>query len=648
MRTVVELVHIDCEDPLSILNIVDNKEKTIRKQLRIHIRNCKQALDDVDSLLKRYAKMSVIDRVAWAWKGHDEVNDLESNLSSFATQLDSFVNSLTLRGVGAVYQQQGRILKGIGRVEEALEKAKGNSVAAVGEVMQEVAQGKVSPGSTERYKSIISDYAQEVSLSTSFAKPRARTPDPGRGRSDSNGRLSLPLGHKRATSANTFQSNKTMNVNKGPLAESRALVNNKPNNKLECWLIQIKSGHLTLFTWQLSEKEIQCRGQWKLEEMARQFKSSKYSKLNNDHDLVKWVLEDKNKMEKDPDYLWRPYAAKIEEKGLLALNLGVEKQAMVIVKRQLTPEAQKRVDEKKRLEVARHEAVQNQRKKDTAQRKAKAAAEKNTKQLEEKQRKAEGELAKKAALIKKLEEENKLLKAQNKKPGEKTATEKTNNIEASSEGPHHPDNPIKAKVKSPINKARKGSGGQSKNDKQQETQGNVTATRAEPGSKDQTKVPSPKKSSNKGPKNKPTLKPGDSDVKVEDKVQRPKKNGQQRPKNSVVKLEESGKTDGAMVKEDAPQSHKKPPRNDAKAKEQDGHTNTKPIEQKKAKERDGHTNTKPIEQKNAKAKEQDGHTNTKSIDEKKAKERDGHTNAKPIEQGKAKEQITNDQQNAPA
>ena len=476
MRTVVDLVHVDCEDPLSMLNEVDNKQKVVRKQLRIHIQNCKGALDDVDSLLKRYAKMSATDKLAWAWKGHDEMNGLASNLSSFATQLDSFVNGLTLRGVTAVYQQQRKLQRGIGRIEEALEKAKGNSVAAVGEVMHEVDQavdqGTISLGSTQRYKSIISDYAQEVSRSTTFAEPRARTleprartpeprartpeprartpeprartPDPGRGRGDSHGRLSLPLAHKRAASAETLRSDKTLNVKRGRSVDSRALMDNKPNNRLECWLIQIRSGHLTILTWEVSRKEIQCRGQWKLEEMARQFKSSKCSKLNDGHDLVKWVLKDKNGTERDPDYVWRPYAAKIEDKGILALNLGVEKQAMVIVKRQLTQKAQKKVDEKERLAPARREPTQEQQENGAAQREAKAPAERKAEQLEERQRKAEEDLAENAALIEKLKQENKLLKAQKEKAGEKIATKKTNNIEASSEGPYHSENAIEA------------------------------------------------------------------------------------------------------------------------------------------------------------------------------------------------------------
>ena len=163
MRTVVDLVHVNCEDPLSMLNEVDNKQKAVRKKLRIRIQNCKGTLDDVDLLLKRYAKMSATDELAWAWKGYDEMNGLASNLSLFATQLDSFVNGLTLRGVIAVYQQQRKLQRGIGRIEEALEKVKGNSVAAVGEAMHEVDQavdqGIISLGSIERYESIISDYA---------------------------------------------------------------------------------------------------------------------------------------------------------------------------------------------------------------------------------------------------------------------------------------------------------------------------------------------------------------------------------------------------------------------------------------------------------------------------------------------------------
>ena len=353
MRTVVELVHIDCENPSSILNVVDNKEKTLRKQLGVHIRNCKQALQDVEASLKKYSNMSAMDKLAWVFNGHDEVNELKSNLSSFATQLDGFVDGLTLEGVGVIYKNQRKIQRGIGRIEEALEKSKGNDRVAVQKVMQEVDHSMSSPKSTERYKSIISDYAHEVSCSTSFTKPRAQTPDPTRGRKDSTSTFTAPGTHNRAKSANTSKGAKHLDVKKSPPARKNDPLKNKPKHKLECWLIQIKSGNLTFLTWQLSEKEIQTRGQFKLEEMAQQFKSFKKAKLNDDHDLVDWVLNDRNKAEADPDYIWRLYAAKLEQKGSLTLNLGVEEQAMVIIKRQLTVAAQAKIDEKNRSAAAK-------------------------------------------------------------------------------------------------------------------------------------------------------------------------------------------------------------------------------------------------------------------------------------------------------
>ena len=87
-------------------------------------------------------------------------------------------------------------------------------------------------------------------------------------------------------------------------------------------------------------------------------------------------------------------------------------------------------------------------------------------------------------MIGKLEEENKVLKAQNEKACEKIATKKINSIETSSKGPHHPDNPIEAKGNSPTNKAAKITGSQSKKSKQQEVQGNVIAKTGDPGSRD--------------------------------------------------------------------------------------------------------------------------------------------------------------------
>lgn len=110
--------------------------------------------------------------------------------------------------------------------------------------------------------------------------------------------------------------------------------------------------------------------------MAHQCRSSKKSKLEDDNDLVNWVLKDRNKDEENSDFTWRPYAAKLEPRGSLVLNLGVEEQAMVIIKRHLTVEAQRKANESS--EAAKKKAVANKSKKETAEAKAKAKVEEDT------------------------------------------------------------------------------------------------------------------------------------------------------------------------------------------------------------------------------------------------------------------------------
>lgn len=345
MRTVIELVHLECKNPKSIINLADNKEKTIRRQLGIHIRNCKQALSEVGALLERYSKMNMIDKAAWALWGKSEVADLESNLSSFATQLDNFVGGLALKGIGIVNENVARLRSGIGRIEEALEKNQGNNNAAVREVMKEVRKSGVSTDEAKQYETIFHDYAAETSRSATFPPAnRAQTPDPPRGRDQGSNLLDVhkPV-HRSRSSAS-----KNSNASVGPPNRE------KPKYTLECWLIQIKTTDALFLTFHLSEKEKQVRGQYKLEEMAKQFRSlSQTSKLAGNHDLVKWVLDDKKKHEKDSRYTWYSYAGKIERKNSFYLGLGVEEQAMVIIKRQLTPAAQKRADEKERLAAAK-------------------------------------------------------------------------------------------------------------------------------------------------------------------------------------------------------------------------------------------------------------------------------------------------------
>lgn len=166
MRTVVELVHIECQDPNSIINLVDNKEQTVRKQLGVYVGNCNQALKSVGSLLKRYKAMNLWDRMAWSLSGHAEVSSLESNLSSFATQLDSYVQKLELKGLGLVNKNvilaDKNIALRIGRLEELLEKHNGDGKAAVTDMMQESQKSGASQRDRTRSQTVMFEYVKEV------------------------------------------------------------------------------------------------------------------------------------------------------------------------------------------------------------------------------------------------------------------------------------------------------------------------------------------------------------------------------------------------------------------------------------------------------------------------------------------------------
>ncbi|KAL9634267.1 MAG: hypothetical protein Q9164_004193 [Protoblastenia rupestris] len=367
MRSVMELVQILLEDPTSIINRLDNKAKSTSKQLGVHIGNCKQALSDVNALLKRYNKMSLMDRLAWAWSGHDEVEGLMANLSSFATQLDSFVDILALQGLDKLYQNQHSMRIGIGRIEELLEKNGGNEKAAVNKVMQDVLKTNTSRSHSQRYETVIADYANEAKRE--MEKQPATVERAPRDRKPVSGALAVPHPNKRAKSADGLKGKAKTDTRRSNSANPTTT--KKRHDTLECWLIQIKSGDALFLKWQFSEKEIQPRGQWKLKEMAKQFKISESSKLNDNDDLVSWVVKDRQKTEDDPDYLWQPHAAKIESKGTLALNMGIERQAMVIIKRDLTPEAKAKVEAKEKKAQAEQAAAKKK-----AQDEAKADAKK--------------------------------------------------------------------------------------------------------------------------------------------------------------------------------------------------------------------------------------------------------------------------------
>ena len=396
MRTTIEMVHIDCEDPQSIINLVDNKEKTVRKQLRVLIGNCQRALKAVEKLLKHYERMSALERMKWAFSGHAEVSSLESNLSSFATQLDSYVQKLEVKGQGLINKNVGLVNKDVkavigrlGRLEDLIEKYNGDENAAVKEILHERQSYSASQRHRTRSATVMMDYAKEVSK-TKEEKQRPKTPDPPRGRPKDQGSstLDIPKLEKRTVSADTKPTVSAKNLTPHTTG---------PDYTLECWLIQRKSGHALFVTFELSEKESQSRGQWKLRQMARQFNSScEHDKLDGNHDLVQWVLKDRKKKEHNPRFTWHPHAAKIEQKGEVLLGMGVEEQAMVIIKRQLTPEAQKIADDKAAAK-AKEIAKKAKAKEDAAKKKAAEAALKKEKSMQ-------------AARIKELEEAMRVLK----------------------------------------------------------------------------------------------------------------------------------------------------------------------------------------------------------------------------------------------
>lgn len=397
MRTVLELVQIEYQDPESIINLVDNKENTVRKQLRVYIGNCEQALKAVDRLLKRYKAMKLWERIAWSLSGHAEVSSLESNLSSFATQLDSYVQKLELKGLALVNRNVGlgnqRIASRIGRLEDLLEQHNGDEKAAVAEMMQERQKCGGSQSDRTRSRTVMTDYVKEMCYGSS-KKQRPKTPDPPRGRPKGDGNtLAVPKEGKRATSADiTPQASR-----KAKSLLPKSTKPKQPDYTLECWLIQRKSAQALFVTFEFSEKESQSRGQWKLREMAKQFNGScETDKLESNHDLVNWVLKDRKRKEQDSSFTWYPHAAKIERKGDALLGMGVEEQAMVIIRRQMTPSAQKVADVKAAAKAERA-GKKDVAEKEAAKRKAAEAAFKKEKKEQ-------------AAKIKGLEKENAKLK----------------------------------------------------------------------------------------------------------------------------------------------------------------------------------------------------------------------------------------------
>ena len=255
------------------------------------------------------------------------------------------VQKLELKGLALVNRNVGLANKNvgsrIGRLEDLLEHFNGDGKAAVREMMQERQKCGASQKDRARSTTVMLDYVKEMCQ----GNERPKTRDPPRGQPQKNGnKLEVPKGEKRALLAGPSSNP----AGKAKRFSPKSNNGKKPKYTLECWLIQRKSAQALFVTFELSEKESQCRGQWKLREMAKQFNGLRETdKLDSKHGLVDWVLRDRNKKEKDPNFRWYPHAAKIERKADLLLGVGIEEQAMVIIKRQMTPAAQKVADEKR-------------------------------------------------------------------------------------------------------------------------------------------------------------------------------------------------------------------------------------------------------------------------------------------------------------
>ena len=426
MRTIVEMVRMECNDPESIINKVDTKEKTIRKKLRVYFDNCDGALKDVDKALGRYQKMNAFQKGKWALFGKEDIEGLKSNLSSFGTQLDSYVNNLTRQGVALANKN---VEIGLGMLEELLEKNNGDRQATVGEAMLCRSGRSTKPSDEAHYRQVITDYVEETKIIE--ITPRRNRPSTPPIQQDGTWKPNTldVKGHKpRAHSTGDAGE---------PRKPSSSPGKSPPKKKytLECWLLQVRTTDVGLFTTRRMDKERMVRGQWKLEQMASQFKSSKEAKLANSDHLVRWVLEDRKKEETNTRYTWHPHAAKIEDKGSTYLGMKVEHQAMVIIRRQLTPEAQKKVDEKEQAEQKKREAQQKkqelekkleeikQKKEETARRKAYAEQKRKERELkqekeEAQERKAQAEKKKAKEVAQKEEQDQKKAEAAQKQQEE--------------------------------------------------------------------------------------------------------------------------------------------------------------------------------------------------------------------------------------
>jgi hypothetical protein len=295
MRSILRMMKVFILDKKdSILNANTKEGKTLRKELEEQGGRCLVSLMDLDKLLKKYGAMTWLDKLSWATGGKDDVAEVQAQMASSCTQLNTFFAGVNTWGLGVVNENVKKNGVGLDAIEDALKRNHGNEKKSVKQIMGVVGRS-ASREDAILYKTIISEYAEEVAKSQqSERKGRSKTPDPVK----KGGKLGVPDKEKRPHSEGPEKSSK---VDKG--ADKKKVNKKPPDVTLECWLV--KKGFST------ERMEKQNRGQEQLKEMAEKFESSKRS-LREGDDLVQWVLEDKNS-DKDSRYAWCYLASRVEK-----------------------------------------------------------------------------------------------------------------------------------------------------------------------------------------------------------------------------------------------------------------------------------------------------------------------------------------------
>lgn len=422
MRTAVELVALELEDPALPVNQLDEDAETRMHyaQLAIHVGNCQQALQAAHDCLRRHEKMAAWQQLRWGWSSKEDVDGLIADLVSFATQLDSFVGALNVRAVG-------NMLGRIGRIEQLLDQTERDELAAVETIMADLANTGMPSQNVERFRVAVTGYAQEAckvfTVSQNSGKKTKVEHSQERKLSEAALTATRPRFLERAersNSSDTVTSAADTLLERSRSANPSGELNSSSHNSsnllplLECWLIQIRTGNSTALARQKSDKEPQLRGQFQLHSMARQFRAWQASskRVTDEYNLIGWVADDRQQAEPDPaTYIWRPYAFKLEHRSCprLLLDGGVEQQAMVIVSRALTASAHQTAAVSARTAHAAEEEAKKRARADAAalkkQAKESQAARRNEDAALERTEKQERERGKRKAEMRHLQQQ---------------------------------------------------------------------------------------------------------------------------------------------------------------------------------------------------------------------------------------------------